>query len=98
MTDEQIMKALECCDNGDVKDWSICVKECPYQKRCYDNENNFIRDVIGLVNRQKETIQNQGETIRAFTNAQETLLRAIGERDKEIERLKSGHILYDDKE
>ena len=53
-----------------------------------------VKDIVDAFNRQKETIQNQDEMIRALINAQETLQKTIAEKDKEIDKLKSGHILY----
>lgn len=54
MTDEQIIKALECCnkcDNG-----KGCFG-CPYRQYCPDCLRRRNEDTIDLINRQKEEIQ-----------------------------------------
>ena len=104
MTDE-IKKAMGCCASSSCSDCGL--EEC--------KAHYIPKGVIDLINRQRETIQNQDEMIRALINAQETLQKEITEKDEEIEdlyrcldnrilecssykdeieRLKSGHILY----
>lgn len=75
MTDEQIIKALEHC-SGSIQ---YCCQDCPFYEQC-ENDDELVKYALDLVNRQKETIQNQDEMIRALINAQETL-------QKETERL-----------
>ena len=86
MTDEQIIKALEYCSRSDVGECG----ECPFFEKC-ENDELLVTYTLDIIKRQKEMI-------RALINAQETLWKAIGEKDKEIERLKSGHILYGSEE
>ena len=53
MTDEQIMRALECCNHPLVK-----CDECPYKKMdemCFDDVK---RDALSLINQQKAQIEH----------------------------------------
>lgn len=84
MTDEQVIKIYED---------SLCIAK---DGVVFDEiRPEHVKDIVDAFNRQKETIQNQDEMIRALINAQETLQKAMAEKDKEIERLREGHILYD---
>ena len=73
MTDEQIIEQWEkVLATGDApigEHWSVFLT------------TQMAKETSDMLNRQKETIQNQDEMIRALINAQETL-------QKEIERLK----------
>ena len=53
MTDNDIIKALECCITLDGKNFDICEKECPYKKICWDVEKgvHFLKDILNLINR-----------------------------------------------
>ena len=53
MTDEQIIKALECCLKAEH-----CVEDCPLYNSisCYDA---LARGVLGLINRQKAEIEQK---------------------------------------
>lgn len=55
MTDNEIIKALECC--GSEKG-NLCT-QCPkFKKLGYDcNENDFFNDALDLINRQKAEIE-----------------------------------------
>ena len=82
-TDEEIMKALECCG---IK--QTC-SECPYNNLEFGNcEDDIKADAFEVMSRDKEMI-------RALIAGQETLQKAMAEKDAEIERLKKGHILYE---
>ena len=88
LTDNDIIKALDHCKRPTGK--HDC-DNCPYVSSRGMCTTNMLNDTIDLINRQRETIQNQDEMIRALINAQETL-------QKEIAKLKEGHILYDSEE
>ena len=82
-TDEEIMKALECCG---IK--QTC-SECPYNNLEFGNcEDDIKADAFEVMSRDKEMI-------RALIAGQETLQKAMAEKDAEIVRLKKGHILYE---
>ena len=78
MNDEQIVKALECCNQEDM-----CGK-CPYDLACYDTNYKSIiaKDALELINRQKAEIEQLKRNFRAA--AIDAKLKA-----KEIERLKN---------
>lgn len=54
MTDNEIIKALECCSNGEP-----CAN-CPYQKQC--DETDLAEIALDLINRQQAEI----ERLKAF--------------------------------
>ena len=57
MNDEQIVKALECCNQENMCD------KCPYDLACYDAEYKSIiaKDALDLINRQKAEIERLKE-------------------------------------
>lgn len=56
MTDNEIIKALECCTKGTTSD--VCV-DCPLRTTdiCIEEENGVLKLALDLINRQKEEIQ-----------------------------------------
>lgn len=52
MTDNEIIKALECCNQEDMCD------QCPYDFACYDEKYKSIlsKDALDLINRQQAEI------------------------------------------
>ena len=87
MTDNEIIKALECCNNG----W--CDGRCPYYGRedIADCREQSGADQLDLINRQKAEIERHKErcskcgekTTKTILNLQELL----AEKNAEIERL-----------
>ena len=71
MTDENIMKALDCCVHDKCT-------ECPYKKDglCIENKS---KDALDLIHRQKDEIEG-------LIVAQETLQRYVTQLNKELER------------
>ena len=53
MTDNEIIKALECCCSPKV---NAC-DDCPFHKRCYENNEWLEKESIDLINRQKSEIE-----------------------------------------
>lgn len=53
MTDNEIIKALECCNQEDMCD------QCPYDFACYDEKYKSIlsKDALDLINRQQAEIE-----------------------------------------
>ena len=59
MTDEQIIKALECCIQGDQ-----CAYSCPYdddESDCNKCTSALAKDALDLINRQKAEIERLKE-------------------------------------
>ena len=52
MTDNDIIKALECC----TEDVANC-NNFPYERHCCMHENNMLMDALDLINRQKAEIE-----------------------------------------
>lgn len=75
MTDKEIIKALKCCLSGKEE---LC-KECPLNGKCYGDIDYLLEFALDLINRQQEMLE--------AANGQETLQKALAEKDKEIERL-----------
>ena len=64
MTDNEIIKALECCQ---IKKVNECAK-CPYlPKISRDCERFLVTDALDLINRQKAEIERLQETICMLT-------------------------------
>ena len=79
MTDNEIIKALECCKTGDD------CKGCPYYANGrYTCGEHFNEDVLDLINRQKAEIEDLKE---AKEKAAATAMRVIKRQDAEIKRL-----------
>ena len=84
MTDAEIKKALECCPQDNPN--HNCAR-CAYKTiegYCFDY---LMKDVLDLINRQQEMID-------ALIAGQETLQKALAEKNAEVERLQK---LLDDK-
>lgn len=68
MTDNEIIKGLECCSRDEKSNKYTC-KKCPYvviEGFCYDK---VIRDAIDLINRQQaeiERLQKQNEYLKSI--------------------------------
>ena len=78
MTDKEIIKGLKCCLGGKEE---LC-KECPFNGECYGDVDYLIAYALGLINRQQEQLD-------AAISGQETLQKALAEKDEEIKRLKN---------
>ena len=64
MTDNEIIKALECCNRDDYNGCG----DCPFYHRCINNERLSIF-TLDLIHRQKaeiERLQKELETTRAY--------------------------------
>lgn len=78
MTDKEIIKALECCLSGKEE---LC-KECPLNGKCYGDVDYLLELALDLINRQQEQIE-------AAIAGQETLQKALAEKDREVAELNS---------
>ena len=75
MTDNEIIKALECCANEDTD-----CEDCPVYKYCDDNAFGMVQNTFDLINRQKAEIEKL-ERIEAIGT------KTIETQNAEIERL-----------
>lgn len=73
MTDNEIIKALECCSQEDM------CQSCPYGASCLDEKYVSIlsKDALDLINRQKAEILNLKADKEALINGQETLQKNL---------------------
>ena len=78
LTDNEIVKALEHCSSDEV---GLC-HICPLDGECNGDINILLKYALDLINR----LQADKEALIA---GQETLQKALAEKDKEIERLKA---------
>ena len=76
MTDKEIIKGLKCCLGGKEE---LC-KECPFNGECYGDVEYLIAYALGLINRQQELLE-------AAIAGQETLQKALADKNREIEQL-----------
>lgn len=76
MTDKEIIKALEHCLNSEAE---ACHK-CPINEECNGDVIYVIRLALDLINRQQEQLE-------AAIAGQETLQKALAEKDRNIEHL-----------
>ena len=90
MTDNDIIKALECCGNIVDSTCKECVYHETYNASCVVR---LMRDALDLINRQKAEIKNLNRAIKNF--------KATKERQRaEIERLQKSQVkeIHIDKE
>ena len=78
MTDKEIIKGLKCCLGGTEE---LC-KECPFNGKCYGDVDFLIAFALDLINRQQEQLE-------ATIEGQETLQKALAEKDREAAELNS---------
>ena len=57
-TDDEIVKALECCS----KDSMLNCRKCPYEESCNMGRSDMQKDALDLINRQKAEIERLTET------------------------------------
>ena len=77
-TDEEVIKALECCSKDNVKDCDACPYEDMETKTYCVNE--LIKDALDIINRQKSEID-------ILVRKHDSLLDELAEKQAEIERL-----------
>lgn len=85
MTDNEIIKALECCMKG-----NNCGGCCPYDDEddtCEECTSKLTKDALDLINRQKAEIKEKDEMLSAQADIIRTLERVLEDKTAEIERL-----------
>lgn len=90
MTDEQIIKALECCATDDGDDCS----QCPYGNIVYKSGsggcvNRCRKDALDLINRQKAEIERLTDLSDQLGNDIDIKLNYIYDLEEKIETAKS---------
>ena len=82
LTDEQIIKALECCVENK------CTYDCPFYHdsciKCRYSTSEIIKFAFALINRQKAEIENLKADKDALINGQLTLQKMYAEAIKEF--------------
>ena len=87
MTDNEIIKALECCISTNLNE---CYN-CPFHKRCEDGEV-LEEQVISLINRQKAEIERLKGAVQEWVDGKcisQKHLLMIGKSQNEIASIKA---------
>lgn len=92
MTDEQIIKALECCI------YDTTCQECPYNElpECISVRH---KNLLGLINRQKAEIEKLNAELQAMRGAANSYKLELERKEDELHRAKveiSKHFDYMD--
>ena len=82
MTDDEIIKALECCDFTDIK----ACEECPLYNT-FDCSFVIIDKTLDLVNRQKAEIDRLNQENKEYSEDNRIIAYHTNQRDKEIRAL-----------
>jgi predicted RNase H-like nuclease len=93
MTDEQIIKALECCGNIVDSTCKGCVYHKTYNASCVVL---LMRDALDLFNRQKAELSKKDTEIDILIRKKEALRDEISELKAEIERLEFDNVHWND--
>ena len=88
LTDEEIVKALECCSSGQTGE--VC-KKCPLRVECVCNSNKieeYALDLIQRLQNEKSQWKSKAEHIEQVYDAdREHFIKTTAEQKAEIERL-----------
>ena len=96
MTDNEIIKALECCIQVDGDVCNVCPL---YDKESGCLEIDLRKPALDLINRQKAEIENLKADKKALINGQLTLQKMYGNAIKDFaERLKQSTYFMSDEE
>ena len=87
MTDNEIIKALECCSKPVIEE---CCSECPYHLSGQENCHKLLGDIIDLINRKQAEIERLQKVNDSFTDIGKLYSEIKVEAIKEFaKRLKS---------
>ena len=81
MTDNEIIKALECCV---YDDYAKCHYDCPYKTNC----RHLSKDALDIIDRQQAEIERLGELLRLKAEGENILNDVIAEQQAELEDLR----------
>ena len=71
-TDEEVIKALECCINEDCEN-------CPAHMCCDDDTEKLVKYVFDLINRQKKEIERLHELLDSAVSNERNLADTLQE-------------------
>lgn len=91
-TDEEIIRALECCVAGRVANCD----ECPFDKCCTDGTNKMLNNALDLINRQRAEIDWLTSAVNNSTQEFLKLHDTYQEQRAEIERLEEASGRWND--
>ena len=107
MTDNEIIKALECCTKGNTSD--VC-SDCPllHTDICTEEENGVMKLALDLINRQNAEIERLkglknhrqeliNELNKGITEAKAEAVKEFADRLKSLGRFTDGDRYYIDK-
>ena len=83
LTDNEIIKALECCKGADIDCW-----DCELFDSCKFTAQQIMRFALDLINRLQAQNKELAETIHNLTLEKDTLFDKTEELKAEVERLK----------
>ena len=81
MTDEEIIKALECC-------WKPMCGECPSPENIDVCRDELMKDALELIKRQQKKIEHYKEARNKLLSASKLLSKQVDEQQEKIESLK----------
>lgn len=85
MTDNDIVKALECCTNEPM----LNCRNCPYEDSCNMGRSDMQKDALDLINRQKAEILELQGNLKFVRGTVERLLESSNKQQAEIAKLKA---------
>lgn len=84
MRDNEIIKALKCCQITNCKDCVYC--GCDEYRLCVEN---LLKDAFDLINRQQVINKQLRDNLHKHMDAEEYLAKLTDKQQAEIERLKN---------
>lgn len=76
MTDNEIIKALECCSSQGLLNCS----HCPYDKLCETDDAQFMLDAIDLIKRQKAEIERFADIGKMYSEIRKEAIKEFAEK------------------
>ena len=80
MTDNEIIKALECCDN------CFC-EECSYKPKLHNCREELCHDAVDLINRQKAEINRLNLKLEAVQEAKDQIEKDVFNAEMNLDGL-----------
>lgn len=86
LTDEQIVKALELCTT--IKTSEAC-DECPFKRKCRDDNDILEKEALNLINRQKANIDNLNIELKAMRGSANSYKKLYEDSQKEVKKVRA---------